>query len=86
MSKVHEEFYRSFNQRTSGLTSDDTSSVYDTPEPLFSGDSLSKDELKKQQYLQPIRDYMVKRKGVDYADRNADEVVDDFVQHMRYFN
>ena len=55
-------------------------------EPIFSGDALSKDDLKQQQYLNAIRDYMIDRKGVDYADLDADTVVDDFVQHMRYFN
>ena len=60
--------------------------MMETPEPLFTGDSLSKDELKQRQYLQPIRDYMIERKGVDYKDIKDEKVVDDFVQHMRYFN
>jgi len=55
-------------------------------EPVFSDDALSKDDLKQQQYLNSIRDYMIDRKGVDYRDLDADTVVDDFVQHMRYFN
>ena len=29
---------------------------------------------------------MIERKGVDYKDLSADEVVEDFVDHMRYFN
>ena len=58
-----------------------------TPEPLFSGDSLTKDDLlKDRQYLRPIREYMIERKGVDYRDKDDATVVDDFVQHMRYFN
>ena len=60
--------------------------MMETPEPIFTGDSLSKDELKQRQYLQPIRDYMIERKGVDYKDIKDEKVVDDFVQHMRYFN
>jgi len=60
--------------------------MIETPEPLFTGDSLSKDELTQRQYLQPIRDYMIERKGVDYKDIADEKVVDDFVQHMRYFN
>ena len=63
-----------------------TTPMMETPEPLFTGDSLSKDELKQRQYLQPIRDYMIERKGVDYKDIKDEKVVDDFVQHMRYFN
>ena len=47
---------------------------------------LKKDDLKKYQYLTPIREYMIERKGVDYRTAADDDVVDDFVQHMRYFN
>ena len=54
---------------------------------IASGASLKVDDLvSNYQYLNPIREYMVERKGVDYKDKNAEEVVDDFVQHMRYFN
>ena len=49
-------------------------------------ETLKKEDLKKYQYLNPIRQYMVERKGVDYQDLPDDEVIDDFVQHMRYFN
>ena len=47
---------------------------------------LKKDDLKQYQYLTPIRDYMIERKGVDYRTASDDDVIDDFVQHMRYFN
>jgi hypothetical protein len=59
-----------------------------TPEPLFDADvTLSVSDLKKNSmYLQPIRDYMIERKGVDYRTMDEADVVDDFVQHMRYFN
>jgi hypothetical protein len=54
---------------------------------IDSGASLKVNDLvNNYQYLNPIREYMVERKGVDYKDMNAEEVVDDFVQHMRYFN
>ena len=48
--------------------------------------TLKKDDLKKYEYLNPIRQYMIERKGVDYQDLPDEEVIDDFVQHMRYFN
>ena len=48
--------------------------------------TLKKDDLMKYQYVTPIRDYMVERKGVDYKNMTDEEVIDDFVQHMRYFN
>ena len=48
--------------------------------------TLKKEDLKKYEYLNPIRQYMIERKGVDYQDLPDEEVIDDFVQHMRYFN
>ena len=64
------------------------SEVESTPEPIFSDDvKLTVNDLKKNtMYMQPIRDYMIERKGVDYKKLSDEEVVDDFVQHMRYFN
>lgn len=54
---------------------------------LDTGATLKKNDLKQNyQYLNPIREYMIERKGVDYKDMDADEVVEDFVDHMRYFN
>jgi len=55
-------------------------------EPLLSGGSLKKDDLLEYENLNKIRTYMIQRKGVDYKDKKADEVVDDFVDHMRWFN
>ena len=48
--------------------------------------TLKKDDLKQYEYLTPIRSYMIERKAVDYRNKKADEVIEDFVQHMRYFN
>ena len=48
--------------------------------------TLKKDDLLKYEYLTPIRSYMVDRKGVSYKKKSDDEVIEDFVQHMRYFN
>jgi len=48
--------------------------------------TLKKDDLLKYEYLTPIRSYMVDRKGVGYKKKSDDEVIEDFVQHMRYFN
>ena len=67
-------------------------SMPETPQPTMdepiidTGSTLKKDDLKGYQYLNPIREYMVDRKGVDYKDKNDDEVVNDFVEHMRWFN
>ena len=48
--------------------------------------TLKKDDLLKYQHLEPIKQYMIERKGVDYKDKPDEQVVDDFVKHMRYFN
>lgn len=50
------------------------------------GVTLKKDDLRGNKYISPIRDYMIARKGVDYNDIEDEKVVDDFVEHMRYFN
>lgn len=53
---------------------------------LDKSQTLKKDDLTKYEFLNPIRQYMIERKGVDYQTLPDEEVVDDFVQHMRYFN
>ena len=48
--------------------------------------TLNKNDLKEGQNLDKIRRYMIGRKGVSYRNKSAEETVEDFVQHMRYFN
>ena len=49
--------------------------------------SLTVDDLKSNyKYVNPIREYMIARKGYDYQDKTDEQVVDDFVKQMRYFN
>jgi hypothetical protein len=55
-------------------------------EPVLSGGKLKKKDLLEYENINKIRTYMVERKGVDYKDKEADTVVEDFVDHMRYFN
>ena len=38
------------------------------------------------EYLDPIRNYMIDRKGKHFASMDAEEVVDKFTRHMRFFN
>ena len=52
------------------------------PEETLTVNDIQKD----YKYNQPIRDYMIERLGVDYRSKSDEQVVDDFVQHMRYFN
>ncbi len=50
-------------------------------------ETLSVDDIRKDyKYNQPIRDYMIERMGIDYQSKSDEDVVDDFVKHMRYFN
>ena len=48
--------------------------------------TLKKDDLKKGRNLNDIRTYMIGRKGVDYKTMDADQAVDDYVEHLRFFN
>ena len=48
--------------------------------------TLKKDDLQRPHLLNDIRDYMIYRKGVDYKMIQPEQVVDDYVEHLRYFN
>lgn len=50
------------------------------------GEKLKQADLLQPQNLNTIREYMIAKKGVDYEDMDADTVVDDFVEDMRWFN
>ncbi len=76
--KRHEERLARLQNRQTQTVEDDF--------VIDKGTTLKKDDLKKYQYLNPIREYMIERKGVDYQDASDDEVIEDFVDHMRYFN
>ena len=67
-------------------TTPDNARDYQDDFSIDTGITLKKDDLKKGKYVNPIRDYMVERKGVDYQNVEADKLVEDFVDHMRYFN
>ena len=53
---------------------------------LDTGAKLKKNDLLKYEYYEPIKQYMIERKGVDYKNKPKDQVVEDFCDHMRYFN
>jgi len=79
----YQENKRSMDELFSG-----TSSAPSREEDFYidKNTTLKKDDLKKYEYLTPIRSYMIDRKGVGYRNKKDDEVIEDFVQHMRYFN
>ena len=60
--------------------------IVEDDEPVLGGGSLKKDDLLEYENLNKIRTYMIERKGVDYKDKEAESVVEDFVDHMRFFN
>lgn len=55
-------------------------------EDVLGGGKLKKDDLLEYENINKIRTYMIERKGVDYKDKEAGDVVEDFVDHMRFFN
>ena len=56
-------------------------------EPLRVSGKLKMDDLEKNpEYTNIIREYMVRRKGVQFEDMDAEELVDKFTRHMRFFN
>jgi hypothetical protein len=56
-----------------------------TREEPFDGD-LTQSDLLEYENLNRIRSYMIDRKGIQYRDKEPEEVVDDFMEHMRFFN
>tara|TARA_R110000782_G_scaffold232300_1_gene318531 strand:+ start:2376 stop:6032 length:3657 start_codon:yes stop_codon:yes gene_type:complete len=50
------------------------------------GKKLKQADLLKPQNLNTIREYMIAKHGVDYDEAEAETVVDDFVENMRWFN
>ena len=56
-----------------------------TREEPFDGD-LTQSDLLEYENLNRIRAYMIDRKGIQYRDKEPEEVVDDFMEHMRFFN
>ena len=56
-----------------------------TEEEPFDGD-LKQSDLLESERLNDIRAYMTDLRGIQYRDMEPEDVVDDFVQHMRNFN
>ena len=48
--------------------------------------ALMLDDLEKPEYINAITDYMIDRKGKHMAYKNKEDVVDAFMNHMRFFN
>ena len=69
---------------------DEQQNIDDEPLPILDkGKNLKVDDIvSTQSYVDTIRDYMIDRKGKQYLNKEAEEVVDDFIglQQMRYFN
>lgn len=54
--------------------------------PVIAPKISQKDILKDPLKIKTVRDYMVKRKGDYYKNAQEDELMDDFVDHMRWVN
>ena len=84
-----EETYEEFMQRTS-TAQDVKGPTYGNSE-VFESDMPEDQRLKKKDLYQyeninKIRNYMTRNKGVDYKTAKPEDVVEDFVDHMRKFN
>ena len=58
--------------------------VFESPIP--EGQKLKKKDLYRYENLNTIRNYMSANKGADYMDMDDETLVENFVDHMRYFN
>ena len=69
-----------------------TKKEYAQGEELFDKDEtkakskLKKKDLYSYKNLNIIREYMTRSKGVDYEEAKDTKLVEDFVDHMRWFN
>jgi hypothetical protein len=54
--------------------------------PIPEGQKLKKKDLLRYENVNTIRNYMSANKGADYMDMDKETLVEDFVDHMRFFN
>lgn len=54
--------------------------------PIPEGQKLKKKDLLRYENVNTIRNYMSANKGADYIDMDKESLVEDFVDHMRFFN
>tara|TARA_R110002020_G_scaffold177104_2_gene369867 strand:- start:545 stop:4870 length:4326 start_codon:yes stop_codon:yes gene_type:complete len=71
--------------------SDQPNGVHDIENVLDLGGTLKKEDLKRPEYMQIIRKFMVNRQGARYnntrINRISDEdVIEDYLEHMRFFS
>ena len=70
--------------RHSDIVLNNDEDIFESPIP--EGKKLKKKDLYRYENLNTIRDYMTANKGADYMDMDKETLVEDFVDHMRYFN
>ena len=68
----------------SSIVLDNEEDIFDSPIP--EDQKLKKKDLYRYENINTIRDYMTANKGVDYMDMEKETLVEDFVDHMRFFN
>jgi hypothetical protein len=68
----------------SSIVLDNEEDIFESPIP--EGQKLKKKDLYRYENLNTIRDYMSANKGADYMDMEEETLVEDFVDHMRFFN
>jgi hypothetical protein len=68
----------------SSIVLDNEEDIFESPIP--EGQKLKKKDLYRYENLNTIRNYMSANKGADYMDMDEETLVEDFVDHMRFFN
>ena len=67
LEKLYLEEYRNKLATPTGVQMDESEFVIDKSL------TLTKDDLKSEKYVNPIRDYMIARKGVDYNEMEEEK-------------
>ena len=97
MAQSLSDFYKSVGMDPSGpkgftqptdsrnpITLENHEEIFESPIP--EGQKLKKKDLLRYENVNTIRNYMSANKGADYMDMDKDALVEDFVDHMRFFN
>ena len=72
-----------------GLDSYSKKEIDTSPYGIDTHGTMSKNDLKESRYADKIRRYMIHMKGIEYknpAKINNDQLIEDFYDHMRWFN
>ena len=89
--KTFKEFGLNFDKSEREQLRPSNTIILDNEEEIFEGpipegQKLKKKDLYRYENINTIRDYMTANKGIDYKSADKETLVEDFMDHMRYFN